>query len=449
MRVWAPARETRGTSVAPRCQVPNSGGHAGLAPTAQAARRAPLFCQSTTSSRLSDRMLAPSLQQLCASRPRRSCPPTRASAKRGDMSAQAAPASASPSAAVRGSDFIRPHLKTMAPYTPIEPFEVLSERLGRAPKDIIKLDANENPYGPPPGELRRCDIGIRAGPRARSLCAQTCPWVHITQPPCRLARAPICRGGHSDGIEPLRPWLRFILAEVAQELAKLEFPHIYPDPEARRLRAALAEDCGVPAQNLMAGACDRHGRMTQLRCAHSAASLRSGCCLHAVRSCRQKPKLASRLTSRASTVPPMRRRPAGRPPVLPRETGSGAERITIHTDSLSRVTGCGADELIDILMRCVLGAPDNPLADTPPPRAAAERCRPARAPRLRPSRTRRASPHPSVVPRDRARTRACSLHDLRRSLTHALSSGGDDPQSPATASSTARPPSGCTPSTLT
>ena len=47
----------------------------------------------------------------------------------------------------------------------------------------------------------------------------------------------------------------FPTAEVALALAKLEFPHIYPDPEARRLRAALAADCGVPAENLMAGAC--------------------------------------------------------------------------------------------------------------------------------------------------------------------------------------------------
>ncbi|KAK7815918.1 histidinol-phosphate aminotransferase, partial [Quercus suber] len=49
-----------------------------------------------------------------------------------------------------GDSFIRPHLRKLSPYQPILPFEVLSARLGRKPEDIIKLDANENPYGPPP-----------------------------------------------------------------------------------------------------------------------------------------------------------------------------------------------------------------------------------------------------------------------------------------------------------
>jgi histidinol-phosphate/aromatic aminotransferase/cobyric acid decarboxylase-like protein len=56
------------------------------------------------------------------------------------------------------------------------------------------------------------------------------------------------------GIRASRSVTLLLNAEVAQALAKLEFPHIYPDPEARRLRAALAADCGVPADNLMAGA---------------------------------------------------------------------------------------------------------------------------------------------------------------------------------------------------
>jgi histidinol-phosphate aminotransferase len=79
----------------------------------------------------------------------------------------------------------------LAPYTPIVPFEVLSEQLGRSPEDIVKLDANENPYGPPP--------------------------------------------------------------EVAEALSSLRFPHIYPDPESRALRKALADDCGVPMENLLVG----------------------------------------------------------------------------------------------------------------------------------------------------------------------------------------------------
>ena len=49
--------------------------------------------------------------------------------------------------------FIRPHLRKLAAYTPIEPFEVLSKRLGRDALDIVKLDANENPCGPPPEVL--------------------------------------------------------------------------------------------------------------------------------------------------------------------------------------------------------------------------------------------------------------------------------------------------------
>jgi len=41
---------------------------------------------------------------------------------------------------------------------------------------------------------------------------------------------------------------------VREALANLQFPHIYPDPEVRALRAALAAECGVPAENLVVGA---------------------------------------------------------------------------------------------------------------------------------------------------------------------------------------------------
>ncbi len=76
-------------------------------------------------------------------------------------------------------------------YQPIEPFDILSARLGRPVEEIVKLDANENPYGP--------------APKAR------------------------------------------------QALADLAFANIYPDPESRALRASLSNFTGVPAEHLMAG----------------------------------------------------------------------------------------------------------------------------------------------------------------------------------------------------
>lgn len=88
--------------------------------------------------------------------------------------------------------FVRPDIAGMEPYVPIVPFDVLSARLGRDPRTIVKLDANENPYGPSPG-----------------------------------ARA---------------------------ALQSLRYPHIYPDPEANALRAALARHTGVPKELLLAGA---------------------------------------------------------------------------------------------------------------------------------------------------------------------------------------------------
>ena len=45
---------------------------------------------------------------------------------------------------------IRPDQAALEPYTPIVPFEALSERLGLPIEQIVKLDANVNPYGPSP-----------------------------------------------------------------------------------------------------------------------------------------------------------------------------------------------------------------------------------------------------------------------------------------------------------
>jgi histidinol-phosphate aminotransferase len=90
------------------------------------------------------------------------------------------------------ASLIRQHIHAMDPYQPILPFEVLSQQLGRPCDEIIKLDANENPYGPIP--------------------------------------------------------------EVLESLSSLPYPHIYPDPESRALRHALADYTGVPAEKLLAGA---------------------------------------------------------------------------------------------------------------------------------------------------------------------------------------------------
>lgn len=48
---------------------------------------------------------------------------------------------------------IRPDLRGLAEYEPIEPYERLSQRWGLPPERIVKLDGNENPYGPSPRAL--------------------------------------------------------------------------------------------------------------------------------------------------------------------------------------------------------------------------------------------------------------------------------------------------------
>ena len=79
----------------------------------------------------------------------------------------------------------------MASYTPIVPFDVLSQRLGIPAEDIIKLDANENPYGPSP--------------------------------------------------------------RVYEALADETYYHIYPDPDSSSLRQALSQYIGVEASYIVAG----------------------------------------------------------------------------------------------------------------------------------------------------------------------------------------------------
>ena len=88
-------------------------------------------------------------------------------------------------------NLIRSDIADMAPYTPIVPFDVLSKRLGIAPENIIKLDANENPYGPSP--------------------------------------------------------------RVHQALANETYYHIYPDPDSTSLRRALGQYTGIDASHIVVG----------------------------------------------------------------------------------------------------------------------------------------------------------------------------------------------------
>ncbi|MBN1428657.1 MAG: histidinol-phosphate transaminase [Anaerolineae bacterium] len=79
---------------------------------------------------------------------------------------------------------IRPDIAAMEPYTPILPFEVLSERLGRPIDQIIKLDANENPYGPSPKALEALaglgsNASIYPDPESRRLRAMLAGYVKV------------------------------------------------------------------------------------------------------------------------------------------------------------------------------------------------------------------------------------------------------------------------------
>ena len=79
----------------------------------------------------------------------------------------------------------------MPAYEPVEPLDVLARRLGMPEERIVKLDGNENPYGPSP--------------------------------------------------------------RVAEVLARFPHYHIYPDPEQRKVREAIAEYVGADPEQLVVG----------------------------------------------------------------------------------------------------------------------------------------------------------------------------------------------------
>ena len=86
---------------------------------------------------------------------------------------------------------VRPHLAAMPGYKPMDSIDVVAGDLGVAEEDIVKLDGNENPYGPSP--------------------------------------------------------------KVAEALGGFGFYHLYPDPEQRRVREAVAEYVGADASQIVMG----------------------------------------------------------------------------------------------------------------------------------------------------------------------------------------------------
>jgi histidinol-phosphate aminotransferase len=46
--------------------------------------------------------------------------------------------------------FVADRVRRMSAYAPITPVETIARRIGATAESIVKLDANENPYGPSP-----------------------------------------------------------------------------------------------------------------------------------------------------------------------------------------------------------------------------------------------------------------------------------------------------------
>jgi histidinol-phosphate aminotransferase len=88
-------------------------------------------------------------------------------------------------------DLVQPHLREMPAYEPVEPIDVVAKRLGVPEDEIVKLDGNENPYGPSP--------------------------------------------------------------LVAEALARYPYYHIYPDPAQASVREAVAEYAGADPDQVLFG----------------------------------------------------------------------------------------------------------------------------------------------------------------------------------------------------
>ena len=89
------------------------------------------------------------------------------------------------------TQLLLPHIRRLKPYEGVDPTEVMAQQAGVPPEKIIRLNGNENPYGPSP--------------------------------------------------------------RVAQALAEFQHFNHYPDPEQRQLRKALADYLGVEPEQVVAG----------------------------------------------------------------------------------------------------------------------------------------------------------------------------------------------------
>ena len=47
-------------------------------------------------------------------------------------------------------DLLLPHIRRLNTYQGVDPMEVLAEQAGIPPEKVIRLNGNENPYGPSP-----------------------------------------------------------------------------------------------------------------------------------------------------------------------------------------------------------------------------------------------------------------------------------------------------------
>lgn len=90
------------------------------------------------------------------------------------------------------TELMNPHLRALEGYASIDPLEVLAKQAGIASDKVVRLNGNENPYGPSP--------------------------------------------------------------KVLDAVSRFRGLHLYPDPQQRRIRDALATHLNVPADRILCGA---------------------------------------------------------------------------------------------------------------------------------------------------------------------------------------------------